>query len=339
MIATDLDGTLIARTEDFHLYPIFRDKLEQLRTENGVTIAVCTGRSLRSFDRYFSPMRMMGVTPDFVIVKHSYIYSCGRFGYNPHVLWNIRTRYALWLDRLRASRAISGWHKTILKSIPRSKTSRKSTNRLSMQFQSREATAKAAEILRQQAEPFKRFQVFEYRMAVDLRAVPFMKGFAVSRLLRHLKMKRENVLTVGDGHNDISMLDKEIAGMRGCPANSEPEVMQHVSKTGGHIAGEASLGGVLEIIDAYREGTVSSELPAGWVNPSTRDGPASRRHKPKDVPFDRFAVRGWICAAVVVVVVMVFATYNLLPFAEIIRRPFDAMIEILRGLLVSAGMI
>ncbi len=333
LIATDLDGTLIARAQDFHLYPAFREKLEELRRDSDVLLAICTGRSLKSFHRFFTPMRMMGITPDFVIVKHAYIYGCGRFGYVPHVFWNMRTRYALWLNKLRVGRAISQWHRVVVGNVPRSRTIRRTRHRLYMSFDSRQAAARAAEILKERAEKFKRFQVFEYRLEVDVRPVPFMKGFAVSQLARHIGLSSRSILTVGNGHNDISMLDPNVAGMYGCPSNSEPEVVEKVNKRGGHVASAASLGGVMETIDSYRNGTVNSELPEGWVSPSVKENPTSGRRRKGEQDSSR--ARGWIYVVGVYAVLVVFANYGLLPFSEVIAKPFYLMVNLVKAFLSS----
>ena len=45
MIATDLDGTLIGRSNEFGLYNAFREKINTLRREHDAVWVICTGRS------------------------------------------------------------------------------------------------------------------------------------------------------------------------------------------------------------------------------------------------------------------------------------------------------
>ena len=92
LIATDLDGTLIGRSNEAGLYSRLLDVIDDARRSDNATWVVCTGRSLRSFKRYFAPMAEMGLLPEFIIVKHAYIYQARRSGYAPHRLWNLRTR-------------------------------------------------------------------------------------------------------------------------------------------------------------------------------------------------------------------------------------------------------
>lgn len=332
LIATDLDGTIIARADDFHLYPAFREKVEDLRARCGVILAICTGRSLRSFHRFFTPMRMMGITPDFIIVKHAYIYSCGRFVYVPHVLWNLRTRYAIWFNRILAGRAISRWHRTIREQIPRTRTLHKTRNRLQVRFDSREAAAMAASLLRDKALKLKRFQIFEYKQEIEVCPVPFMKGLAVSELRKHLKLSRDQVITIGNGHNDISMLDPGVAVMSGCPSNSEPEVIEKINEIGGHIASKPSLGGAMETIMAYCNGTIRSELPDGWIGRTGQEG-SSRKKRHHERESNNLAVSGWLCVLGFYAVLVVFANYGMLPLSGIILKPFYIAVEIIKKLV------
>ena len=90
LLTTDLDGTLIGGASEFPLYPTFREQLIELRRDHDTVWAICTGRSLPSFRHFFEPMRTMDIRPDFVIIRHAYIFSLTRAGYVPHILWNLR---------------------------------------------------------------------------------------------------------------------------------------------------------------------------------------------------------------------------------------------------------
>ena len=73
LIASDLDGTIIGKPEDFHLYSDFRDELEELRRRYGTIWVACTGRGRRGFDRFVNPMAGLGLRPDYAIIDHAYI--------------------------------------------------------------------------------------------------------------------------------------------------------------------------------------------------------------------------------------------------------------------------
>ncbi|MFO7870550.1 MAG: HAD hydrolase family protein [Kiritimatiellia bacterium] len=335
LIATDLDGTLIKGAREFRLYSVFRDRINDLRKENSAWWAVCTGRDWRSFHRFFTPMRAMEIVPDFIILKHAYIYTHSAVGFIPHVMWNLRTRCLLWADRLNVSRAITGWHRAVGGIVPDMKTIQKNRSRLWLRFDTEEGARLAWELLREQTATYKHLRVFKYLREVDVRGVPFTKGLAVHELARHLDLSPANVLGIGNGHNDISMFDSEVAVHTGCPSNSEADVIKSVHDAGGHIAGEPSLSGVLDILDAYRNGSVRSDLPGNWQDPAEGPNPSKEhsRHRSHRRRL-KFSTKCLIALGAYTVITA-FASFNLIPFvSEWIMKPFYLLVSLFRKALM-----
>lgn len=334
MIATDLDGTLIGSANELPLYTDYRDRIRRFREKRQCYWVICTGRSLTSFRQFFSPMRMMELMPDFIIIHHAYIYRLTPMGYVPHILWNLRIRYLIWGTQLSVRDAIDEWHEMVTGAALGVSTIRRKKDRLSLRFDSEESAAVATEMLTEKVKPYRNLQVFRYTREVDVRAVPFTKGLAISELARHLGIPSSDILTIGNGHNDISMLNTQVAGMTGCPSNSEEEVIAAVHKAGGHIASRRSLAGVLEILDAYRDGTVRSELPAGWKHPAREVIPPSR-HSDRRRKRRHHALRFSLLAAIVYVVLLVFANFGLIPLVSgLIKKPYDLLLALLQKLLL-----
>lgn len=325
LIATDLDGTLIGRVDEFPLYTAFRDRLRRLRRENGTVWAVCSGRSMRSFKKMFSPMRAMGLSPDVVIVRHAFIYTRGRIvRYRPHVLWNLRILLLLWLDRFSSRRAIAEWHNLITRTTHGVRTVRRRKDRLWLRLATEEAAAYAATELRKRVQDFRHFRVFHYRKEVDVRSVPFTKGMALRELSRYLNVARDHVLAIGNGYNDISALDGSVARYTGCPGNSEPEVMATVHKAGGHIAQERSLKGVIEIMDAVVQGNVCSDLPPWWEDPAKGENPSHNR--PPSRRGQRRVKNAVLAAMAAYTTLLVFASMGLVPRSEVVMKPYNAVL-------------
>jgi len=188
-------------------------------------------------------------------------------------------------------------------------------------------TALGAEsVLAERARPFRHLRVFRYQRDVDVRAVPFTKGLAVAELARHLGIDRAQILAIGDGHNDISMLDPSIAGMTGCPLNATPEIVEQVHAVGGHIARTPSLEGVIEIFDAYRAGKVCSDLPPQWIPASETEHPAALRpaHKKRGRRDWRRLRKPLLLAACLYTVYVVIAIFfEKMPFNKAIRGRYD----------------
>jgi hypothetical protein len=278
-------------------------------------------------------MQAMGLVPEVVVVRHAYIYTRGKRGYYPHLLWNLRILIMLWVDRLCARRAIAEWHSLITRATHGVRTVRRKRDRLWLRFNSEEAAEYAAHELEQRVKEFRHFRVFRYRREVDVRSVPFTKGMAVKELARHMGVAREHILAIGNGHNDISALDGGVAKFVGCPANSEPEVMEVVHEAKGHIASGRSLSGVVEILDAYANGVVSNDLPVWWENPSEGDNPWPN-HSRRSEARRRKRVRSMALAAVAgYTVLIVFASFGIVPGADAITRPYRAVVSVCeRGL-------
>ncbi len=338
IIATDLDGTLIGNANEFPLYDEFRDRLDTFKSKYDTLWVACTGRSLKSFLHFFSPMSTLGLTPEYVIIKHAYIYQLTKFGYRPHYAWNFFIRYHIWSSRLYLKDALNQWHRMITGMFAGVSTVYHRRNRLCLRFNTDEAAEAAARLLTKKAREFKHLRVFQFLQEVDIRTVPFTKGLALGELADHLGVSPAHILAIGNGHNDISMLDGSVAKLTGCPENAEVDVMAVVKRSGGHIASKRILGGVIEIMDAYLEDKVSSELPTWWMPNKKQKNPRSssrtmnhptkraKKHNPQ-------VAAGWLAVLVGYAVLLVFASFGLIPFSSKILKPFTFMMDIVQKII------
>lgn len=311
MFVTDVDGTLLGNRSSFDQCQLFRRHINVLRDKYGVKWVICTGRSLRSFLHVFRQMIMLGIVPDYVITRHAYIYERKRYGYVPHAIWNIRVRWLQWIHEWRVRRAIPRMGRAMLRKNPFARVAYRNRFRISFQFEDEGAARFGLEIVRDLAKATRYLQVFEYPTEVDVHAIPFTKGLAVSEMARHIGISAGRILVVGDGHNDISMMTPEVARWTSCPVNAAPEVVLTVHRTGGHIASERSLAGVLEILKAYESGVLNHQLPASCAEDGERGGASLPHHRPSK---DGFGIRGVLIVALsIYVVLLVLAQFGLLP--------------------------
>ena len=79
----------------------------------------------------------------------------------------------------------------------------------------------------------------------------FSKAAVLLELAIRFGIDRENIIAVGDGLNDISMLNGSVTPKVGCPANASQEVIDVVKKAGGIVSEKESAAGTLEIIEYY----------------------------------------------------------------------------------------
>lgn len=332
IIATDLDGTLIGGSGDLPLYDDFKKRLETLKSRYGATWVVCTGRSLRGFNQLFSSMKLMGFAPEYIIVKHAYIYRLTRSGnYRPHYGWNILIHYNIRASRLYMKDAIDRWYKMVVNMVNRVTTVYHRRNRLCLRFDAEEDAAAVAKLLKEKAKEFKYLRVFQFAQEVDVRMVPFTKGLALEELADRLGIWASDILAIGNGHNDISMLDGVAAGLTGCPANAETDVMLTVRRSGGHISHKKILGGVIDVIDAYMEDRVDGGLPEWWVPNTQQKNPRSANrymhHSSKKTMYNN---KKMIVAVMIMVIIysimLVFSSYGIIPFSDIIQKPLTLIV-------------
>lgn len=79
--------------------------------------------------------------------------------------------------------------------------------------------------------------------------------FSKARLLEQYcevcGIEPEKIIAVGDGYNDITMLDATLTPHAGCPADACPEVQAAVRAGGGYVAGSSGPEGTIEVIRFY----------------------------------------------------------------------------------------
>jgi hydroxymethylpyrimidine pyrophosphatase-like HAD family hydrolase len=321
MFVTDADGTLMGRRPEFEQYRAFRSKINDLRNAYGAVWVVCTGRTLRGYKHIFGPMNSFGIKPDYVITCHAYIYECKSWGVLPHWFWNLRILWLQFKDDLALRRAMPRLKRAVLSHNPFAKVAYSSRERLCFRFEDEGAARFGADILRSEVRSFKYLQLFESPGEVEIRVIPFTKGLAVKELARHLGVANAQILVVGDGHNDISMIEMKPPCHTACPSNAAAEVIETVHRTHGHIASERSLGGVMEVITAYESGRVNDKLPEGWDS--------GNHVSPKPRPS-----RGISGVWTLVVLFLVFYTTLLalctfvnVPGRRIVMKPYTKLVE------------
>lgn len=339
LLATDLDGTIIGGFSDFPYYPVFRQRLEELLKDQGMLWVACTGRSLRRFLAFSRPLRNIGIAPQYVIVHHAFVYQLTSIGYIPHLGWNIHILYHIWTNRLSAVRALKSWYGMVTAGALGVRTLRYRNDRVTLQFDSVVSAQTAVAMAKKELAAYRHFHISSQESTVDICAVPYTKGVSLMALARRLGVPHDQILAIGNGHNDISMLDGTAASMVGCPSNSEPDVMEVVCRAGGHISGNRALAGVVDVIDAFRDGRVKPELPDWWSPASVaRDHHDSSRSSRKRNR-QQYSTVGMLVAASVYTVLLVFASFELIPCSSVIVKPYQMACSLVQRLLSALGVL
>jgi hydroxymethylpyrimidine pyrophosphatase-like HAD family hydrolase len=327
LIVTDLDGTLIGSDNEYGYSARLAGLIASYRERDGAVWVICSGRSRQSIERSILDLCAMGLDPDYVIVKSAYTYVCHRYGIRPMVRWNWRVRLQAWRNVLHAGRTMRAWHREINKTFKNVLCLRRRRNQLSLRFRNREDADAGAEILRKNAKGQRYIRIHQYIAEVDIRNVTHTKGTAVAALAANLGVLPAEILCIGNGISDMSMLDESVCALTGCPGNAEADVMDRVHQRGGFIAEGRSMEGVVEILQGYFEGIVKNALPSWWspshVSKHHRFGHGGSRHPPRKPIQTSQRIAALIVVFAVYTVLLVFARFSLIPFARYINLPFE----------------
>lgn len=90
----------------------------------------------------------------------------------------------------------------------------------------------------------------------------YNKGRALAQVRRRLGLEPGEVFAIGDHHNDLPMLDPEVAGWLAAPQNAIPAVQQAVRRRGGFVSRWPHGLGVLEALDWCTRSARSAPAPA-----------------------------------------------------------------------------
>lgn len=77
------------------------------------------------------------------------------------------------------------------------------------------------------------------------------KGGIVLWLRDEFKTPHQTILAIGDGTNDIPMLERTAVTHRGCPANASAEVLALMRERGGYVAQDRCGKGMLEVLNHF----------------------------------------------------------------------------------------
>lgn len=234
LLSTDFDGTLIGHEPDARTATSLSAALQDLRLR-GAVWAVNTGRQLWFALEGLEHARLPH-DPEFVLSSEKDIYCRAAEGdWEAFGEWNARTerRTVDLFDRaahvLDAIRAMSARDKNIEILYD--------NGRVGGLMTSDTATMDRVVVeLRSLASDVPDFSFNRNMVWMRFTHREIHKGSSLAELARLLGIPREEVLAIGDHHNDLPMLDGSAAAMVACPANALQEVRDAVSAAGGYVS-------------------------------------------------------------------------------------------------------
>lgn len=246
LVCTDFDGTLVDTSNQLPVERAFFEQLEEQRKANQGRFAwvICTGRDWDSLHELMVAKKFP-LWPNWVVLAEREIWMVRKKRPVGWYEWNrrcelvheqlFRTVGPLWnrvvsfvRDHTRAQ--IVEDHGSPIGIVA---TSGDEADAIATYLEPVVASAPNLSMVRNQT--FFRFSHRNYH-----------KGACVEAIAQGLGIGPEGVLAIGDSQNDLSMLDRHLAGNLACPSNAVEEVRSHVQSVGGLVASRPHLHGVLE---------------------------------------------------------------------------------------------
>src|SRR2546423_12565575 len=252
LLSIDFDGTLVSRVSE----PVLdRDCMELIRELQGAgaQFAINTGRSVDLLESGLTdfefPMR-----PDFILTTEREVFRPGGNGekWEPFGDWNARCA--------RDHAELFSSAQSILAEVVDFVTHKTKAQLLyhsqgleGLRAESAEEMDRIVEFIERAGSKEPKFNYQRNTVYLRFCHADYHKGAALAELARLIDIPRKNIFAAGDHHNDISMLNGEVAAMPACPANAIDEVKAAVRKAGGYIAQRQHGAGVHEALLHFTE--------------------------------------------------------------------------------------
>ncbi|HJT45044.1 MAG TPA: HAD-IIB family hydrolase [Chthoniobacterales bacterium] len=247
LLSLDFDGTMVSRAREPVLDSGCIELIGELQN-SGAVWAINTGRSVDLLESGLADFEFP-IRPDFILTTEREVFRPGSNGekWEPFGDWNERcardhaelfssaqSKLAEVVDFVaQHTKAQLLYHTEGLEGL---------------RAEDEEEMDRIVEFIEQARDPESKFHYQRNTIFLRFCHADYHKGTALAELARLIDVPRENIFAAGDHHNDISMLNGEVAGMPACPANAIEAVKSAVRKAGGYVAKQEHGAGVREAI-------------------------------------------------------------------------------------------
>ena len=222
--------------------------------KKGAVWAINTGRSVDLLESGLTDFEFP-IRPDFILTTEREVFRPGANGekWQPFGDWN---------DRCARDHAdLFSSSQSVLTEVVDFVTEKTKAQLLyhtdgleGLRAENQEEMDRIVEFIEQARGPESKFNYQRNTIFLRFCHADYHKGAALAELARLIDVPRENIFAAGDHHNDISMLNGEVAAMPACPANAIEEVKTAVRDAGGYIANQNHGAGVREALEFFLNG-------------------------------------------------------------------------------------
>lgn len=247
LLAFDFDGTLFTPDSQPPVPSDFFKIIKEVRENQQCLWGINTGRSLMQTVQGINEARFPFL-PDYIIAREREIYTPNKFGrWLPVKAWNKgcdKDHKRLFRKNRRLMKQMRQW----IEQETSATWGEQEGEPAGVIASSAEEMNRITQWLNQQLEntPLLGFQ----RNAIYLRFSHqnYHKGSALAEVGKLTGITPEKTFAIGDGHNDLDMMDVNIASHLACPGNACPEIKERISEVGGYIAQGLAGDGAIEAL-------------------------------------------------------------------------------------------
>ena len=220
----------------------------------GAIWAINTGRSVDLLESGLTDFEFP-IRPDFILTTEREVFRPGKNGekWEPFGDWNDRCA--------RAHAELFSSAQSTLAEVVDFVTNKTKAQLLyhaegleGLRAENEEEMDRIIEFIEQARDPASKFNYQRNTIFLRFCHADYHKGSALAELARLIDVPREHIFAAGDHHNDISMLNGEVAAMPACPANAIEEVKTTVRDAGGYVARLEHGAGIREALEFFLNG-------------------------------------------------------------------------------------
>jgi len=257
LISLDFDGTLLVYDDPAGVFHPEVIRLLNSLEERGIRWCANSGREFHDQKEVVARSRQRGLNhePDAFICSESVVFWRSGNTYESLEPWNQNAHACLRAFHRNAQARLESKLESIQKTYAPAAVM---TGELYTAFLLRDhgpATLRLAGDIERYLEGLDEVMITRNGGWVAVMHQSLGKGNALKAYARHIGLPADHILAIGDHHNDLPMLDREIARHVGCPGDAIPEVQQAVRRAGGIIADEAGPVGTVNVIHSLVSGT------------------------------------------------------------------------------------
>ena len=250
LLSIDFDGTLVSHVRE----PVLdHDCMELIRVlqRRGAIWAINTGRSVDLLESGLVDFEFP-IRPDFILTTEREVFRPGSNGekWEPFGDWNTRCARDH-AELFSSARSILAEVVDFVTQKTKAQLLYHSDGLEGLRAENDREMDQIVEFIESTRAKEPKFNYQRNTVYLRFCHADYHKGAALGELARLIGMPRENIFAAGDHHNDISMLNGNVAAMPACPANAIDEVKAAVRAAGGYVAAREHGAGVREAIEHF----------------------------------------------------------------------------------------